>query len=118
MKRSDYVYESYSQAYDHYVEWTDEKEAIARALNKIITPKPNMKLLDVGAGFGDLTKKIAPLFSHIDVVEPNNQMYYRLKKQLTDYPFRLYPIPFEQFEQKDDTYDIYIYNHSLTYIKN
>lgn len=117
-KRSGYVYEGLSEAYEKYVKWSDEKEVIGRALIRLIRPDTNMRLLDVGAGYGDLTSKISNLFVHIDVVEPHNQMYYKLKKVLCDSHIKLYPVPFEQVDLDPNTYDVVLCSHALDYMED
>jgi SAM-dependent methyltransferase len=59
----------YSSLFEKFLRHTNEKEVLARGLNKIIHAHGVGSLLDIGAGNGELAKRIAPLVHDYTAVE-------------------------------------------------
>ncbi|MFC1522661.1 class I SAM-dependent methyltransferase [Elusimicrobiota bacterium] len=65
----------YKKWHETYIKCTEEKEKIDAALTKVISRQNNREtFLDVGAGDGDLTARVAKHFTATTVIEPNKQV--------------------------------------------
>ncbi|MFC1521904.1 class I SAM-dependent methyltransferase [Elusimicrobiota bacterium] len=67
--------DTYKKWHETYVGCTTEKEKVENALAKLIAASPKRDtFLDVGAGDGDLTFRVAKHFQNATVIEPNKQV--------------------------------------------
>jgi ubiquinone/menaquinone biosynthesis C-methylase UbiE len=67
--------ETYKNWHETYIRCTTEKERVEAALSKAVSGLPGRgTFLDVGAGDGDLTFRLAKFFGRTCVVEPNKKV--------------------------------------------
>jgi len=67
--------ETYKKWHETYIKCTTEKERVEAALSGVISRLPHKEsFLDVGAGDGDLTFRIAKFFKHTTAIEPNKKV--------------------------------------------
>jgi hypothetical protein len=80
LKAVDPVQEEYSEHFKNFLDCTNEKKAIAKAVIAIARQTGKCELLDLGAGDGELTKLVAPGFKHVTAVERNRSFFDGLKR--------------------------------------
>jgi len=74
--------EVYKRWHETYIRCTTEKEKVEAALGRVVTGLNNRKaFLDVGAGDGDLTFRLAKFFKNTTVVEPNKDVRKTFEKK-------------------------------------
>lgn len=74
--------EVYKRWHETYIRCTTEKEKVVAALDKTISGlKSRKSFLDVGAGDGDLTFRLAKHFKNTSVVEPNKNVRSAFEKK-------------------------------------
>ena len=84
---SDYDVHALLNMYPMYVLGTEQWRRLLRAHRYDIRREPFDALLDIGAGRGDVTQAISPLFHSVAATEASRWMAWRLKRRgITCYP--------------------------------
>src|SRR5689334_19188767 len=75
--------EAYKQAFQIFLDHTDQKRNAKRFLQKLISGLPKRTVfVDAGAGNGEMTKAFAGAFRRTIAVEPNPHLLAQLKRAL------------------------------------
>lgn len=109
------VYDN-STSFSKFLSWSNEKEVLASEIIQIVGR--DISLLDIGAGDGNLTKRLIPVCSNIVAVEPSKlcgTLFDNIKQcggiavnsKIEDYIFSDYA-----------TFDVILASHSLRYVKD
>lgn len=73
--------EAYKQAFQIFLDHTDQKRNAKRWLQQIVDHLPTRRVfIDAGAGNGELTRTFAPAFERTVAIEPNVYLLEQLKK--------------------------------------
>lgn len=100
--------EVYKKWHETYVNCTTEKEKVEAALTKVIAKlNKHETFLDIGAGDGDLTFRLAKHFKHTTVIEPNKKVRSTFKNKSVEF-IEGY---FENIDLDDRTFDFMLCSH-------
>lgn len=100
--------EIYKKWHETYVNCTTEKEKVENALSGVISKLNSRKtFLDIGAGDGDLTFRLAKHFDNITVIEPNK----KVKKIFEDKGIEFIESYFENTDLDNRTFDFILCSH-------
>ena len=100
--------ETYKNWHETYIRCTTEKAKVDAALSKAVSSLPRREaFLDVGAGDGDLTFRLAKNFKRVTVVEPNKNVRRTFEKKGAEF-IEGY---FEQADLGDRKFDFILCSH-------
>lgn len=106
--------EAYKQAFQIFLDHTDQKRNAKRWLQDVVDSLPARKvLIDAGAGNGEVTKAFAGAFTHTIAIEPNVFLLNRLQQVLPGAEAIGLPILEAQPTAKGD---LVLCSHMLYYI--
>jgi ubiquinone/menaquinone biosynthesis C-methylase UbiE len=113
-KKIDWDYSSLAKYYDYRADYNTNL-----LLNLFKKREKNLKILEIGAGTGKLTKILLQHFKHVYAIEPNKNMMSIGKKNLKKFNKKITwkNISAENIDFKEDFFDLIIFGSSFNVIK-
>jgi ubiquinone/menaquinone biosynthesis C-methylase UbiE len=85
IRRFDSQGEAYKQAFQIFLDHTDQKRNARRWLQRVVDELPNRQVfLDAGAGNGEMAKTFAGSFKQTIAIEPNEYLLNQLRQALPE----------------------------------
>lgn len=101
----------YGKYFEMLVKYSNEKKILARELISFFQPNSRMSFLDIGAGYGDITFRIAELVKSTTAVESNPEMAESLR---SNNAVRVIEKDFTKLEL-EEKYDLILASHVFYY---
>ncbi len=110
----------YKNSFDAFCKSTNEKLVIGNEIRRLIQEKKIHRLLDIGAGNGDLAKRISGAVSEYVAVEKNHSNVEVLTRAGVQVHESTWPaqLPLVENDVKSHMYDMVLLSHVLSYEKD